>query len=109
MKSEAQNIKLKFVRDEKNNDITLFINGREFDSNDYLGIIKNISKKIRLTVPDFAGDFSDTEKENILEMINKINEIDVDNVGDQGDTTEGGSDNTSESYEEEVDPENIPF
>ena len=86
---------LKFVKEKASGDISLFIDDKEFDSDDYIKIIKNIADKEKLAEPQFDGEFSDMEKKKIKSMVQTINEIDGDNI--------------HEKEDEEINPEDIPF
>lgn len=101
----SSGIILKFVREKVDGDIVLFINGKVFKSNDYIEIIKNITNKEKLLEPQFDGEFSDTEKEKIRDMVQKIHEIGSVNLEkDENDKVKD-----MESEHDDIDSDNISF
>ncbi len=96
-------MKLKFTKN-KNEEILLTMNGKEFDTNDYLEIVKNIKDDKKIELEDFDETISPEEQESIKEMIKEINLI-----GNNDDNTEDEESNAVECPEEDINPENIPF
>lgn len=97
-------MKLKFTKDE-DGEILLTMNGKKFDTNHYLEIVKNIKDEKELELDDFDETISQGEQESIKEMIKEINLISTRNE----DENLSSNEDSKYSESEDINPDDIPF
>jgi hypothetical protein len=67
-------MKLVFRKDDDNKIAVLQKKGRDLVEFDYVEMIKDLMKTKKLMAPKIEGDFSDSEKESISNMVGHIND-----------------------------------
>ncbi len=96
-------MKLKFTRKEDGN-ISLTINDKDFNTDDYLKIIKEVYDGNEIELDNFDESITEEEQASIKKMIEKINSIKNDAMLDDMD-----NDSDTDTNEEDINPEDIPF
>jgi hypothetical protein len=66
-------MKLIFRKNDKHEISVLSSNGEDTTEFNYIDMIKNLIKLREMEEPEFDGDFSESERESVLSMINHIN------------------------------------
>ena len=96
-------MKLKFTRKEDGN-ISLTINDKDFNTDDYLRIIKEVYDGNEIKLDNFDESITEEEQASIKKMIEKINSIKNNAMLDDMD-----NDSDTDTNEEDINPEDIPF
>jgi uncharacterized protein (DUF2344 family) len=96
-------MKLKFTR-KKNGEISLTINDKDFNTDDYLKIIKEIYNGNKIELDDFDDSITEEEQASIKKMIEKINSIKDESLIDE---TEENDD--ADINGENINSDSIPF
>ena len=96
-------MKLKFTRKEDGN-ISLTINDKDFNTDDYLKIIKEVYDGNEIELDNFDESITEEEQASIKKMIEKINSIKNNAMLDDMD-----NDSDTDTNEEDINPEDTPF
>ena len=87
-------MKLKFEKN-KNGEITIKVDGKDFSTKDYIQMIKKIKNEEKIE-PEFGGNITEEEQNSVNSMIDDLNNIKESKVDES-------------EAKEEINVDNIPF
>ncbi|MGI1678071.1 MAG: hypothetical protein K6L75_05020 [Cellvibrionaceae bacterium] len=80
-------MKLVFKKNDKHEISVLSSDGESTNEFNYIDMIKKLIALKKMQEPEFEGDFSESEKDSVLSMINHINQEVTDFYSDSEETS----------------------